>query len=92
MEGTEHIQFALSTKNKHSIRSLKKIVGDRVHLEVTRDYDAAIKYVQKEETRVAGPWTWGLIPSNDLNGGISLKHARSLTREEKEDLPVTKFL
>ena len=93
VEGTEHIQFAFAAKDKMSIRTAKTIVGDRVHLEITRDIPAAIEYVQKEDTRVSGPWRFGSIPlKGDKGESLSVKQARSLSRDEKDELPVYKYI
>lgn len=61
-------------------------------MEVTRDLQAAIEYVQKEDTRVMGPWRHGNIPVKSDKGELTIRTARTLSREEKEDLSVHRYI
>lgn len=59
--GTLHYQFVIQFKGQQRMSALKKIC-DCAHWEEVRDIEAAIKYVNKEDTRVEGPWTIGQRP------------------------------
>lgn len=37
-------------------------IGDSTHMAVCRNFDASVDYCAKEETRAAGPWTFGEKP------------------------------
>lgn len=39
-----------------------KKLNDKVHWEIVRIKGAAINYVMKEDTRVEGPWEYGVKP------------------------------
>lgn len=56
--GTTHIQAYVELAKKKKLSCLKKI-WPKAHLENTRDIEASIKYCQKQETRIEGPWTHG---------------------------------
>jgi len=50
--GTPHLQGYLCLKVKNRITALKKIFDTQIHWEVCRNVEDAIKYCQKEDTRV----------------------------------------
>lgn len=59
--GYEHIQAYLVTLKKASLKAVKDIVNCKsAHVEIARSPDAADEYCRKSETRVAGPWTYGV--------------------------------
>lgn len=63
--GRLHLQFYLVLTGKLVLTSVKRLFGDGVnpHLEVRRGtHVEAVNYCTKEETRVAGPWTFGTAP------------------------------
>ena len=59
-EGTMHFQFITFLKDNVRLSTLKK-VNKEIHWEPSRS-EAANKYVMKEETRVDGPWEFGVEP------------------------------
>jgi len=59
--GTEHYQGFIQFENQVSFSSMKAI-NERAHWEVARCVSASIDYCQKEDTRIAGPWTKGKLP------------------------------
>ena len=56
---TLHLQGFVQFKNAISFQSLKKILP-RAHIEKCNNIDASISYCQKIDTRVDGPWSYGL--------------------------------
>lgn len=66
---TPHLQGLVQFKTNQRFNALKKL-GDEVHWEATLSVQASIEYCQKEEGRLAGPWTIGTPPQqgarNDL--------------------------
>lgn len=58
-DGTEHIQAFIYYK---SARVWPKKKYPRAHIEPARSIPNSIKYCQKEDTRIAGPWTRGEMP------------------------------
>lgn len=58
--GHVHIQGFIVFKNRLRLKSVKKIVGDRAHLEAARGtWKENLTYCSKSETRIAGPWSFG---------------------------------
>lgn len=53
--GTEHLQFVMRFKNARTFNSVKSALP-QAHIEVCRDWVAAVRYCTKESTRVDGPW------------------------------------
>jgi len=46
-------------KNPTRMSAMKLAIGPTAHLEKTNQWDKAVEYCQKEETRVKGPWQFG---------------------------------
>lgn len=63
-EGTPHIQFFLNfhKSNKKSLKAMKKL-DDKVHWEPVKINNGADAYCMKEDTRVEGPWSFGIKPA-----------------------------
>lgn len=55
--GRLHFQGRVVLNQKKRLTELKKLWGDDSHFSVERNEDAHIKYVKKDETHIAGPWT-----------------------------------
>lgn len=58
--GFQHFQGVLHLKKKSRMSGLKGWLVPEAHLEHCRDFESAVQYCGKEETRVAGPWQKGL--------------------------------
>lgn len=56
--GTEHIQLYGYYKNARSFTSVKKVF-ERAHIEVCKSPKEAVKYCQKDDTRLKGPFIKG---------------------------------
>lgn len=63
--GRLHLQCYLVTTTKLRLVTVKSFFGDSApHLEARRGtHNEAVAYCTKEETRVAGPWTFGQAPA-----------------------------
>lgn len=61
IEGTPHIQFYLSFQKAKRVSALKKHCA-KAHFESVKIDNGADRYCMKEETRVAGPWSYGHKP------------------------------
>lgn len=60
-EGTLHIQFFANYKAKCSAGKIKKF-DNKLHIEKVKVNNGADTYCMKEETRVEGPYTFGVKP------------------------------
>jgi hypothetical protein len=60
-EGTAHIQYFVNVKQPVRVSALKK-VAPRSHFEVVKINNGAHNYCMKEDTRVEGPWEFGVKP------------------------------
>jgi Putative viral replication protein. len=61
-EGTIHIQYYLNFENPTRISALKKHCS-KSHFERVGKDNGASSYAMKEDTRVEGPWEFGLKPA-----------------------------
>lgn len=59
--GTVHIQYFLNFKNSVRITALKKHCSQS-HFEVVKINNGAHDYCMKEDTRVEGPYEFGMKP------------------------------
>lgn len=58
--GTNHFQGYIVFKNAVRMTGVKNIVGQMAHVETRQGtHDQARDYCTKEDSRVAGPWTYG---------------------------------
>lgn len=90
---TPHLQFILSFSILKSLSSAKKILGQRVHLEIPRSIPDSISYCQKSDTRVSGPFLYGDPPLPKVEKKtLTVNLALGLTYEEKLELPINQFL
>ncbi|QBO55998.1 replication-associated protein [Parsley severe stunt alphasatellite 3] len=75
----DHIQGVIQLKKKARLNTVKQLIGGNPHLEKMRGtIEEASAYVQKEDTRVAGPWSFGEMLKKGSN-------KRSLMEKYKED-------
>jgi len=57
--GKLHMQGVVGFTCQLAMSGVKKIFGDRVHLEPCMDLPKAIEYCSKADTKVMGPWKFG---------------------------------
>lgn len=60
-EGTLHLQFFANYKDQKKAGGIKKH-DSRLHIEIVKVNNGADSYCMKEETRVDGPWEFGVKP------------------------------
>lgn len=71
----EHWQGALQMKNKIALSSLKKIIGEDVHLEPMKgSYKQAKDYCTKQESRVSEPKEFGNFPEPGRRSDLEALH------------------
>lgn len=73
--GTPHLQGFVRFSKPKRFSALKKI-DKRISWSPPRDVEASIRYCQKDDTRVAGPWTIGSPVGqqgkrNDIEAGVA---------------------
>lgn len=61
-EGTVHLQYFIHFKDQVRPSALKKHCA-RSHFELVKKDNGAPEYCNKEDTRVEGPWTFGIRPA-----------------------------
>lgn len=72
-EGTVHLQFVviLPKQRQTTLTGMKKKCS-KAHFEIPRNIEASIDYCQKEDTRVEGPWTFGIRPAKrNVKGDVA---------------------
>ena len=77
-QGTVHLQFTITLSVNKRLSAMKKIHSE-VHWELTRS-QAADRYCQKSDTRIDGPWTFGIKPLNRASA-VSWDHVRDLAKK-----------
>ncbi len=82
-EGTPHIQFFMNFKNETRLAALKKHCG-KAHFEPVKKNNGADKYCMKEETRVDGPWEFGVKPVQ-RNSKTDWEEVKTKAQEGKLD-------
>lgn len=60
-EGTPHIQFFMNFKTPVRPTAIKKL-DNRLHIEVVKINNGADAYCMKEDTRLEGPYEYGMKP------------------------------
>ena len=77
-EGTTHIQFYLNFENPVRLSALKKH-DSRAHFEPVKRDNGASDYCLKQETRLDGPWEFGVKPARkNFKGETAARNARIL--------------
>jgi len=61
-EGTVHVQFYLNFEQPTRLSALKKFCK-KAHFEAVKRDNGASSYCLKEDTRLEGPWEFGLKPA-----------------------------
>lgn len=59
----QHMQLAITMKNKKRLTWFKHHLAPHVHCEVMRNEEASFDYCSKEDTRIWGPWVYPEPPS-----------------------------
>ncbi|UJO02092.1 Rep [Molossus molossus associated circovirus 3] len=76
--GTEHLQGYVEFKSSKKLTAVKAILP-RAHWEIRRGtQQQAMDYASKEDTRIGGPWTFGILTVNaqgTRNDLLALKQA-----------------
>lgn len=76
-EGTIHLQFYVSWSkiNKKRLAALKKL-DNKVHWDIVKVNNGADDYCMKDDTRVEGPWSFGIKPARrNLKGDVAERNA-----------------
>lgn len=60
--GTPHLQGMVSFSSKKRLEQVSALFGSNPHLELTRDIAASVRYCQKPEGRLGGPYQHGVQP------------------------------
>lgn len=77
-EGTRHIQFFVQTKDQKRI-GFYKTHCKRAHFEFVKFNNGADEYCNKEDTRLDGPWTFGLKPAKlNVKGDLKRRNMELL--------------
>lgn len=92
--GQLHLQGALRMKSPSKMKRVKTAMGlEGVHLEPAKAWDKAKLYANKEETRQAGPWTFGADEGQGARTDIlkiaTMVAAGKRDREVAKEDPVT---
>nr|QJX15718.1 satellite replication initiator protein [Pea necrotic yellow dwarf alphasatellite 1] len=75
----DHLQGVIQLKKRARMNTVKALIGGNPHVEMMKaKIEEASAYVQKEESRVAGPWIYGEMLKKGSN-------KRSLMERYKED-------
>lgn len=70
--GTDHCQGYGSAENPTSFQRWKQLVGTRAHIEKARGTAEENKaYCSKEDTRIEGPFEYGVLPSPGLRSDLT---------------------
>lgn len=76
-EGTPHLQFYLHFPKSVRLSALKK--HDKIsHFEPVKINNGADVYCNKQETRIDGPWTFGVKPAQLNKKGDKARHSMEL--------------
>lgn len=77
-EGTIHIQYFLIFPGQIRLAALKKICP-KSHFEPVRRDNGASDYCLKEDTRLEGPWEFGIKPARrNISGDVASQNKRIL--------------
>jgi len=91
--GTPHLQIYLQTKpnpknrNGWSLKWMKENINGKVHWERRQGtHEQALDYVEKVDTRVAGPWTMGEYTGNEPQSTANANKKNKQTMDEVKQL------
>lgn len=71
-EGTPHLQGYIYFPNAKTLSAVKDLMGSEVHLEVPRSDAHAMNYCMKEESRVGGPYEFGVKPEQGKRNDLAM--------------------
>jgi len=80
--GTVHYQGVFGLPQCKRFSTIKNLLP-RAHLEVARDVRSSIKYCQKEDTRIEGPWVRGDVPRDKSGEQGQRSDLREIQRKIK---------
>lgn len=83
-EGTVHLQYFINFEKKRTIAALKKHCA-RSHFEIVKKDNGAPEYCNKEDTRVEGPWTFGVKPARKDKKGDTKRFNEELVQLGAEE-------
>jgi len=83
-EGTVHIQFYVNFKHPGQRISYLKKFCKRAHFESVKFNNGADKYCMKDDTRLEGPWEFGIRPI-EKKVKADWERVRTLAKEGKLD-------
>lgn len=83
-EGTEHFQGCVYLKNP---QVMPKHLDKRIHWERAKSWVKAIKYCQKQDTRIAGPWFYNVEPIRSIQIITVLRDWQARVVEELRQPP-----
>jgi len=74
-KGTVHIQYFLNFSQKVRMAHLKKHCKQS-HFEIVKQNNGADKYCNKDDTRIEGPWSFGILPAKrNVKGDLKRRNA-----------------
>ncbi len=76
-EGTPHIQFFLHFPKQVRLSALKKNCA-KSHFEPVKKDNGAAEYCNKEETRIEGPWSFGVRPARLNKAGDKARRNKDI--------------
>jgi len=79
-QGTPHVHCLLYSKNP---RIWPKKLFPRADIQKVKFLDKCIKYVSKEDTRVDGPWEWGVKPEQGHRSDLDTIAKKYLENSEE---------
>lgn len=77
-DGTVHVQFFLNYEKPGKRLAALKKHDPRAHFEIVKRDNGASDYCLKEETRVEGPWEFGLKPARKNVKGETKERNRQI--------------
>ncbi len=84
-KGTPHLQGVVGFASKKSLAQMKEVLPDGAHIERCRNVQDSIKYCQKEDTRVDGPYIHGELPKGSGSRSDLLAVKRAIDEGAKDE-------
>lgn len=84
-----HFQGFFILKEPKEFKVVKKMLGDRVHLEEAKgNIEQNKKYCTKEDSRIAGPWEYGSIEDCGKGARTDVNKIKKMCKENKSLLSI----